>query len=160
MLTAAMQTGGSGIYFVDGDVNVDYTWSGDKAVVATGHVLFTAGGASSSVGHATNGWGMGLSVLAGGYPPAGQSACAVDPSDPAFAPVFVRSGQEASWDGIIYVPNGLASMDGNWNGGHSLGPVMANALSTGDDSNSNSLNFGPCPDCWNHPPTYNYDLHQ
>jgi hypothetical protein len=161
LLRLAMLSGGPGIYFVDGDVKVDSFWTGDeKTVVATGSVSFYAGTASHPVGHATSGWAMGLSVLAGGSPPAGSSACAVDPSDPRYVPIFNRLGQEASWAGIIYVPNGLAAMNGNWNGGHALGPVMANALSAGDGLNSNSLNFGTCSDCWNHPPTYNYNLQQ
>jgi hypothetical protein len=74
--------------------------------------------------------------------------------------VFSKGSEQASWDGIIYAPNGLADLSGNFNNGHSLGPVVANALSTGNSSNANNQNFGTCSSCWVHPPTYTYDLHQ
>ncbi len=158
-LKSQMDTEGDGIYFVDGPVIINWFWTGNQALVATGQVSLDIGNGAEpyAATSSTNPWGKNISILAGATPPSGKSACATtDPTQwwPAFDAGGGGSGHEqAGWGGILYVPNGLAADDANWNGGHTLGPVIAYSFGAGmgnppdvnaQSTNSNSLNFGPC----------------
>jgi len=166
-LKTAMDSGGPGIYFVDGPVTMSVASSNflisenatdtGYGLVATGKVLVDAGNGNSLLAHANvaDGWGKGLSILSG-YVASSDGQC---PSSGHFDPAVTTSSQQIRWGGTVYTPYAAVSFSSNSNSKPN-GPVIARGFSIGDGGNSNSQTFGLCADCWSNIPTYTYGLNQ
>ncbi len=152
--------GARGVFFIDGDItnfSTDTTVaSGDGiTVIANGKILVT--GNNVDVGNAGT-WGYNISLLAGGYPPApSTNACAGD-GNSANA-IYSSGGQQVAWNAFLYVPNGMALVDGN-NHHDPHGPVIAFSFALGLPGHpGNNINISSCSSCWSRP-AYTMGLNQ
>ncbi len=156
-----------GVWYVDGDVDISTlpsAWttisSTGVTFIAKGKVTMSTGNPNSVLGYNTNPFAYGISILAGGgaEPPTSPTACAGSKDNA----IFKTSGQQAAWQGILYVPNGLAVIDTNYNNGQAhaaYGPIIAYSFGNGYEHPANNQHFGTCTSCFVHP-TFNIDLHQ
>lgn len=171
-----IDAGKRGIFYVDGDLVLPSTdttvasrpaksWSSYSSeatygvtVITSGHIIID-GPNNKDFGNA-GAWGHGITFLAGGYPDtgAGESPCALDKDDAIF---FINANQN-DWKGIVFVPNGLAAIGGNFNNsGITHGVLMAYSIGIGMDGHpSNNAAFGPCSECFIEPATTITNLNQ
>jgi hypothetical protein len=162
-LTTALKTNQPGIYFVDGNVQIQYLYhSYGQGVAATGKIEIAAGTGSTRLGSANNalGWGWNLSVISGYQSADSQAACANGTGTGHYDPAIYTSSQQSMWDNtaIAYAPYGAIAIADNSNGGHNMGPAFATSLTTGTGGNANNIQFQACPSCWTRIPNYTFGL--
>jgi hypothetical protein len=145
-LASLINGGASGIFYIDGSVEMTDGGDPNSTIIATGTIWVT--GNNTDYGNAGL-YARGISILAGQAAAPGQECASIDQvTNNGW--IFRMEGQQMNYVGILYVPHGLAWFNSNYNnGGPDHGPILALSVAIGlPDHPVNNHHFAACPSCF------------